>query len=484
MSPAFTPEWSSLCRYVAPEWFRDAKFGIWSHWNPQSVPGVSGWYARNMYNEGHPMANHHRRVYGHPSRFGYKDIIALWTGARFDPERLAALYRRAGARYLCALGAHHDNFDCWDSRHHPWNSVNHGPRRDIVGEWRRAARAEGLRFGVSEHLERSYSWFNLNKAADRSGPLAGVPYDGADPRHASLYFEAHPDTTKWYPGDPSPAFCQNWLDRINDLVEQHDPDLLYTDGGLPFGEIGRRMLAHFYNRNRQRRGGRLEAVYALKDPAMHPNEVLGDYRPGVGTLDVERGVVDDIRDEPWQTDTCVGAWDYDTRQRYKTPLEVITLLLDVVSKNGNLLLNFPPRADGTLDDECEWILGELAAWFARNAEGVHGTRPWTRFAEGPARLASGSFAEDKRPVFGARDFRFTRTPEALYAHVFGWPADGEPWRLRALAETAFEEVRLLGEDAPLAWRREGDHVCVTPPSRRTGDYSWCLRFRLPQTAGR
>ncbi|MCU0793342.1 MAG: alpha-L-fucosidase [Opitutaceae bacterium] len=474
-------------RPPCPAWFRDAKFGIWSHWSAQSVPGVSGWYARNLYNEGHPMANHHRRVYGHPSCFGYKDIIALWRGERFDPVRLTELFRRAGARYVCALAAHHDNFDCWDSRHHPWNSVNHGPRRDIVGEWRRAVRAAGLRFAVSEHLERSYSWFNLNKAADRFGPLASIHYDGADPAHAALYFEHHPDTTKWYPANPSPAFQQNWLDRINDLVEQHDPDLLYTDGGLPFGEIGRRMLANFYARNAERRGGVCDAVYALKDPRMHPNEVLGDYDPAFGLLDVERGVVDGIQPEPWQTDTCVGAWDYDTRVRYKTPREILTLLVDVVSKNGNLLLNFPPRADGTLDDECEWILSELAAWFAVHGEAIHGTRPWKQFSEGPASLAAGSFAESKTPDFGATDFRFTQRTDAatgattLYVFTFGWPQDSESWRIRALATMPVTEARLLGCDTPLNYRRSQDHLSIYPPAHRPTFPLNCLRLRLGHT---
>jgi alpha-L-fucosidase len=188
----FQPDWESLSQYQCPDWFRDAKFGIWAHWGPNSVPEVNDpWYARNMYLEGSPAYQYHVKTYGHPSRFGYKDVVPLWKAEKWDPDRLMALYKKAGARYFTALALYCDNVDCWNSKHHKWNSVKMGPKQDIVGRWKKAADKYGLRFGVSDHGMRAWNWFNTNKGADTKGPLAGVPYDGNDPRHADLYFEPH-----------------------------------------------------------------------------------------------------------------------------------------------------------------------------------------------------------------------------------------------------------------------------------------------------
>ena len=204
MTP-FTPDWDSLKRYRCPDWFRDAKFGIWSHWGPQAVPEGGDWYARNLYVQDHPAHHLHLQKFGHPSKVGFKDVIPHWKAQNFDAsqaDRLMRLYQAAGARYFVSMGVHHDNFDLWNSKHHRWNAVNMGPKKDIVGLWAAAARDHGLRFGVSEHLERSYNWFNTNKGSDKEGPLAGVPYDGNDPRYADLYFPPHDDTNWAYPKNP------------------------------------------------------------------------------------------------------------------------------------------------------------------------------------------------------------------------------------------------------------------------------------------
>jgi alpha-L-fucosidase len=237
----FKPDWVSLTNYQCPEWFRDAKFGIWSHWGPQSVPEGGDWYARNMYVQGHPAYQLHMTKYGHPSKVGYKDVVEKWKAEMFDlaqADQLMQLYKDAGAKYFVSMGVHHDNFDLWNSKFHKWNAVNMGPRKDIVGIWAAAARKQGLRFGVSEHLERSYSWFNTNKRSDTNGPLVGVPYDGNDPKLADFYFPPHADESMTYPTNPPEWWMHQWRDRINDLVDSYHPDLLYTDGGIPFGEVG------------------------------------------------------------------------------------------------------------------------------------------------------------------------------------------------------------------------------------------------------
>ncbi len=439
------------------------------------MPEVGDWYARHMYIEDHPQYQHHVRTYGHPSKVGFKDIAQMWKAEKFDPERLIDLYAGAGAKYFVACAVHHDNFDCWDSKHHAWNSVQVGPKKDIVGLWAQAARAAGLRFGATEHLERSWSWFNTHKHADSFGPYAGVPYDGNDPACEDFYFEAHEDSSRNYPENLPQAWVQEWQARIFDLLDSYRPDLLYTDGGVPFGVGGREMIAHFYNENMRRHNGNLEAVYALKNPSMHTGP-HGDFRDGIGVLDVERGVVDGIQPIPWQTDTCVGGWYYDTRRVYKTPQEIVHTLLDIVSKNGNLLLNFPPRPDGTLDEQEEWIVGEIGKWMRVNSEAIYGTRPWQTFGEGPTRLASGAFAENETRQFTSEDFRFTVKGDAIYAAALAWPGNGE-LRVKSPGDVAVKNVSLLGHDGRLAWRQDGDGLAVSLPAERPSDYAAVLKVK-------
>jgi alpha-L-fucosidase len=239
-APLFTPDLDSLATYRAPDWFRDAKLGIWACWGPESVPEMGDWYARKMYVQGDPSYQQHLEAYGHPSKSGYKDIVPLWHAEAWQPDRLMKLYKAAGARYFCAIAQHHDNIDCWNSKYHPWNSVAMGPRKDVIGTWRDTARAHGLRFGVTEHLGASWNWFGVAHTADATGPLAGVPYDGANPAYASLYHsgDAQSDWHAWYHNAPE-SFQLEWFRRIKDLVDQHQPDLLYSDGSLPFGAHGR-----------------------------------------------------------------------------------------------------------------------------------------------------------------------------------------------------------------------------------------------------
>lgn len=445
----FTPDWESLQRYECPTWFRDAKFGIWSHWGPQSVPGQGDWYARKMYIEGEKAYRWHVAHYGHPSKFGYKDLLPLWKAERFDPDALMARYVRAGAKYFVALAVHHDNFDLWNSKHHAWNSVRVGPQKDIVGLWAAAARRHGLRFGVSEHLERAYNWFNTNKGADRTGPLAGVPYDGADPRYADLYFPPHDDTGFQYPKHAPEWWMAEWQRRILDLLDSHQPDVLFTDGGVPFGRYGRELMAHYYNAGLQRHGGRQEVVYTVKrrDGGTH-----GEFVDGTAVENLERGTMTAIHPEPWQCDTTVADWFTSADYRYKTASEVIHLLCDVVSKNGNLLLNLTQYADGTLEPKASEILDELTAWFAVNAEAIHATRPWRVFGEGPGVVAGGHFNE-KNTRFDARDIRFTRRGDTLYALLLGWPGPGAEVVIASLASGGeggrVKGVTLLGHPGPI-----------------------------------
>ncbi len=467
---SFEPNWDSLKQYRVPDWFRDAKFGMWAHWGPQCVPMTGDWYARNMYIEDSPQYRYHVEQYGHPSKVGYKDIIKLWKAEKFDPQALIQRYKRAGARYFTAMGVHHDNYDCWNSKHHRWNAVKVGPNKDIVGMWKKAATANGLRFGVTEHLERSYSWFNVNKGHDTKGPMKDVPYDGNDPKYQDLYFEPHEDHNEHYPLNPPEHWKREWFSRIQDLLDSYQPDLLYTDGGMPFGEIGRTLAAHFYNQNMRRHGGRLEAVYAIKN--VKDNE-HGEFVEGTAMLDLERGVVAGIRADPWQTDTCLGDWYYKRDITYKRTDVVVRMLVDIVSKNGNLLLNIPLPPDGMPDAEEMKVLDGLEKWIAVNGEAIYGTRPWQVFGEGPTEINGGQFSERKTPVYTPQDFRFTTKGDFIYATCMAEP--GTSVIIKSLAGRKVSRVQLTGGGV-LQFQQDAAGLRIQVPDRRPARYT--LTFQI------
>jgi alpha-L-fucosidase len=463
----FKPDDQSLKQYQCPDWFRDAKLGIWAVWGPESAPMQGDWYARNLYLEGGAQNKFHVEHYGHPSNIGFKDIIPLWKAERWEPERLMSLYQKAGAKYFCMIAMHHDNFDCWDSKFQRWNSVNMGPKRDIAGEWQQAARKFGLRFGMTEHLAASWWFYSAAKGADSKGPKAGVPYDGTDPKYAELYWSGNekPNGNYYLPNAPD-AVKRAWFDRIKDMVDRYHPDLVYSDSPLPYpDEYGRRLLAHYYNDNIQQHAGKLEAIYNCKQDSQ-----------GRWVQDLERGVMPGINPHPWQTDTCVGGWYYQTGGGYKSPATVLQMLADIVSKNGNLLLNFPPRPDGTLDEAELRILADLAAWMPINGEAIFGTRPWKVFGEGPARAKGGMFNEDKLR-YSAQDIRFTTKGGVLYALALGWP-DNRRLVIRSLATPAGKigQVSLLGHQGQLAWEQTDAGLVVALPERKPCEHVFAIKI--------
>jgi alpha-L-fucosidase len=465
---------ASLNNYEIPSWFADAKFGIWAHWGPQAVPGQGDWYARFMYVPGHPHYGHHLKTYGHPSEKGYKDIIPLWTAERFDPDALMTKYKAAGAKYFVSMGVHHDNFDLWRSRHHRWNAAEMGPKRDIVGAWQAAAKRQGLRFGVSEHLGASYTWWHPSHLYDQFWPMLGRSYDGSDARFADLYHDNRGEPfintpESWY--TKNPAFHRHWFDRISDLIDSYQPDLLYSDGGLPFGETGRSLLAHFYNSSIARTG-KLEAVYNCKQTGS------GEFHRNAVVQDVERGVLKGIQDRPWQTDTSNADWFFSENFPHKSTATVIGLLADIVSKNGNLLLNVTLYPDGSLPPESDQLLVELAAWMKVNAAAIHGTRPWKIHGEGPTETQDGMFREDV--AYTAQDIRFTTGGGALYAITLGEPrgrvsiaslAAGNPHDQRRI-----RRVTLLGNPAQLHFRQDSAALTVTLPDRLPSRLASALRI--------
>ena len=497
----FKPDWESLKQYQFPDWFRDAKFGIWAHWGPQCEPEMGDWYARSMYhqynNKGQPNPDYVYQVthYGHPSVAGFKDVIPHWTAENWDPEKLMQLYKRAGARYFMALANHHDNFDTWDSKYQPWNAVNIGPKKDLIAGWAKAARDAGLRFGVSVHAARAWGWNDGTLLSDKDGPKAGVQYDGRltaadghglwwdglDPQ--DLYAQNHGPKDK-----PSAAYMQKFYNRTMDLINRYHPDLLYFDddisGGLPLlnddPSIGLRIAAHFYNTNMKEHDGKEEGVIAAKKLTLPRRQVL--------LYDIERGASDVTLPQPWETDTCIGQWHYNRslgeHNGYKKSPDVIRMLADIVSKNGNLMLSIPVRGDGTLDDNEIRFLSEMGDWMQVNGESIYGTRPWTVYGEGPAAEEAARATpvpkgmEKKTLPLGSEDIRFTagKDGKTLYAIVLGWPGSGAV-NIKALAEGAptypgkVAAVKLLGSETPPAFAQDAGGLHITLPKEKPGTYA-------------
>jgi len=472
---------ASLATYEIPQWFRDAKFGIWAHWGPQSAAEDGDWYARNMYMQGSEQYNYHVAHYGHPSKVGFKDIIPTWKATAFDPSHLVGLYKKAGAKYFVSMGVHHDNFDLWNSKHTRWSSVKMGPKIDVVAEFRKAAQKHGLYFGVSDHLWISYKWFAVSHRSDSTGPLAGVLYDGTDLSNSDLY-HSYSDpkliTAKldWNEDGIPESWKAHWSERITDLIDQAQPDYLYSDGALPFGERGLQMAAHLYNLSAQRNGGRTQAVYLSKRPE--------DCAVGTCVLDHERGVLDEISANPWQADTCVGNWHYKRGIEYKTPKFVIDMLVDVVSRNGNLMLNFPLPNNGMLDDQELHILAEITDWMSVNGEAIYATRPWKTSGIGPSLNKSANketnFNEKNRKDLIAEDIRFTTKGDILYVLVMGIPEKKATVPLNAANTTTVRKianVELLGHSGNIQWTQDENALTIQMPEAAPSKFAVAFKLR-------
>jgi alpha-L-fucosidase len=482
----FKPDWKSFFKlYECPEWFRDAKFGIWAHWSAQCQPEQGDWYGRHMYVQGHRQYEYHVAHYGHPSKFGFKDVCNEWKADKWDPEKLIQLYKRAGAKYFVALANHHCNFDNWNSKYQPWNSVNVGPRKDLIGGWAKAARENGLRFGVTVHCSRSWTWFDVAQGSDKTGPLAGVPYDGV--------LTKADGKGKWWEGlDPADLYCpygaartpeaqqaykDKFFNRVKDLVDSYRPDLLYFDDTVPpLGEAGMDVVAHFLNANMQWHQGKMEAVYNTKVYNLHPPKDF--YKCLVD--DYEGGRADSIQQYPWQTDTCIGNWHYFLGIKYRSVESVVQELVDIVSKNGNLLLSIPVRGNGTIDEDEMKFLEGLTRWMDINSESIYETRPWRIYGEGETD-STGKFVNNggKRPYAGS-DIRFVRNGDVLYATFLAWPGQRAIVKSLARSETngKVTQVSLLGYPGKLKWEQTEVGLEVAMPPEKPCEHAFVLKIGL------
>jgi alpha-L-fucosidase len=498
----FQPTWDSLAAsYQVPDWFRDAKFGIWAHWGPQCQPEMGDWYAKHMYIFNHPAYKFHVQNYGHPSKFGFKDVVNLWKAEDWDPVHLIKLYKRAGAKYFATMAHHHDNFDNFDSTYQPWNSVNYGPKKDIVGGWTKAARDAGLRVSITSHGDRAWSWYQESQMSDPSGPLAGVPYDGIMTKEQGnglwwqglnpqdLYAQYHPLGHYDWPQNGQPPLAKPYIDkyfyRVVDLINKYQPDLLYFDDTIlpiyPSSDAGLKIAAYLYNTNLKRNGS-IQAVMTGK--GLHP-----DQKKAL-VLDVERGVTKGIEEYPWQTDTCIGSWHYQRsifeNHKYKNAKQVTQMLVDIVSKNGNLQLSIPLPGNGVPDSDELAFLEGLTAWMDINGEGIYATRPWKIYGEGPSvdnTGAAGHFggARDVRGYTDA-DFRFTTKKDTLYAFIMEWPKTPQVV-IKSLGSNSpqigarqVKDVSLCGFPGQIKWTQDTNGLTVNLPNQPPSASAVTLRI--------
>ncbi len=460
----FQPTWKSLEQYRTPNWYRDAKFGIFVHWGVYSVAAFgSEWYPRLMYISGSPEFQHHVQTYGQQRNFGYKNFVPIFHAEKFDAQAWAKLFAESGARYVVPVAEHHDGFAMYDSELTDWCASKMGPHRDIIGELSSAIHREGLHFGLSSHRAEHYFFFNGGRAFDS---------DVQDPRYAALYGPAHPDISEpdWI-GHPDPAFLDDWLARTTEVADKYHPELIYFDwwiGRSEFEPYLREFLSFYYNRAAKR--GQLPVVN-YKEHAIPE---------GAAVHDVERGQLGELRSLPWQTDTSISnqSWGYIENDTYKSPQTLVWQLIDVVSKNGNLLLNIGPRSDGTIPNEAQTVLREIGAWLRVNGEAIYSTRPWRVYGEGPTKVAEGAFQDRKEKAFTAQDVRFTTGQEHLYAIALAWPESGQLviHTLGQKSGVTVTAVSLLGSNAKIHWSQRAEDLQIDLPQKPASSYAYSFRI--------
>jgi alpha-L-fucosidase len=469
----YRPDWQSLGKYQVPDWYKDAKFGIFVHWGVYSVPAFgSEWYPRDMYREGSEEYKHHIATYGPLSKFGYKDFIPMFKAEHFDPNQWAHLFRESGAKYVVPVFEHHDGFAMYDSGLSDWTAAKMGPHRDLAGELAKAVRDAGLHLGASSHRVEHNFFLDEGRKLDS---------DVNDPKYAAFYGPAHLriEDEKHSLADDwtyvSDSFLDDWLARDAEIVEKYHPELMWFDWWIGQPDVRRHLLkftAFYYNQAASR--GEV-GVINYKYSAMEKQSAV---------LDIERGQLNNIRDSYWQTDTSVSndSWGYIENDHFKTPEFIVHQLIDIVSKNGNLLVNVGPRSDGTIPDEVQKVLLDIGSWLKMNGEAIYGTRPWKIYGEGPTKIVEGAFHDTSLSPFTEHDFRFTQKGDAVYAIALAWPASGEvvikSLGGAALSGKNIEKVSLVGSTSVLEYSQQTDGLHIRVPAQPPGRYAYCFKVLL------
>jgi alpha-L-fucosidase len=469
----FQPNWESLKAYTVPAWYEDAKFGIFIHWGIYSVPAFGNeWYPRNMYQQGTKEFAHHVATYGPQTEFGYKDFIPKFTAEKFDASEWAALFKEAGAKFVVPVAEHHDGFPMYATDRTEWCAAKMGPKRDVIGELASAVREAGMTFGVSSH--RAENWFFFDGGRT-------FPSDVQDPRNSGLYGLAQPKPKDQgdpnSPERPDDAYLNDWLERTCELVDKYQPQIVWFDWWIQhqcFKPYLQKFGAYYYNRGSQWGSWDTDGVAI--------NYKYGAFEEGTAVFDIERGQLSGIREQLWQNDTSVSksSWGYTENQQYKTVDSLIDDLVDIVSKNGALLLNVGPKPDGTIPEEEQQMLREIGQWLSVNGEAIYGTRPWKIFGEGPTEVVEGAFTDTKRTAFTGEDVRFTAKGDTLYATLLGWPGNQAVVRslgtASGLRDKEIASIHLLGNEPPLEWSVTSEALTITLPDTAPCDHAYSLKI--------
>jgi alpha-L-fucosidase len=451
----FQPNWDTIAQhYEFPEWFRDAKFGIFIHWGVYAVPAFKDeWYPRYMYQMDNKVFKHHVETYGEHTTFGYKDFVPMFKAENFNADEWVQLFKAAGAKYVVPVAEHHDGFAMYETPHNPWNAVRMGPKRDIIKLLKKAIEKEGLIFGLSSHRLENAWFFN--------GGLT-FPSDVQDTTISLYGFRLAGE------GDYDDRVGLDWLIHTRELIDRYQPQLMWFDWSVHrIQPYFNKFMAYYYN----------NAIDWKKGVVVNTKMVFPD---NIQVFDMERGKLDTIRKYPWQTDTSIGkkSWCYIEGEENKMPQQIVHDLIDIVSKNGNLLLNVGPRADGTITEEQKEILLAIGKWLQVNGEAIYGTRCWVKYGEGDRKGPSGSFSDNTATEYTAADMRFTTKGNNLYAMVLQWGEEALVTSLnqKTLAGASITGVQLLGSAEPVQWQQTGEGLKLVFPKEKPCDYAYAFKI--------